>query len=457
MSMHQQAPAWLPNTIDRQTDQVLDRLMLLHPKVIDLSLGRIKRLLAALNHPEHHLPPVIHIAGTNAKGSVHAYLAAALQAAGKVVHAYTSPHLVRFSERIRLGGPQGMRAIAEPALIELLEECEAANAGQPITFFEITTAAAFLAFSRIKADYLLLETGLGGRLDATNVVDQPALTIITPISIDHQSFLGEKVAMIAGEKAGILKPGIAAIIGAQPDDARAVIEATAAQISAPLTLFGQDYESYEQHGRLVYQDSHGLLDLPRPRLMGHHQFANAGIAIAALRRLDAEGMTERHIGQGLETAEWPARLERLGPGKFSEWLTPGAELWLDGGHNEAAGVAIAAAMADFEEHCARPLHLIVGMMEGKDPKTFLAPFAGLATRIIAVPVPDQENGLPAEQVASAAAAAGLRAAVAADLPGALRRIRRETETAVRILITGSLYLAGHVLSEHRGFALKAAP
>ena len=451
--MTQQAPLWAPGVLDARTDGILDRLMQLHPKVIDLSLGRVERLLDRLGSPHLQLPPVVHIAGTNGKGSVLAYMAAALSAAGLKVHAYTSPHLVRFAERIRLADEAGPRAINEPWLVDLLEECERANEAAPITFFEITTAAAFLAFSRAPADYVLLETGLGGRLDATNVVPRPALTVITPVSIDHQSFLGESVAEIAGEKAGILKPGVPGVVGRQPGEALAVIEDRADEIGAPLFVWGQDFDAFEQHGRLVYQDDASLVDLPPPRLFGAHQFINAGIAVAALRLLGADGLTDDHIGTGLTSAEWPARLERLGPGTLYEHVGPGTEIWLDGGHNAAAGVVLAAAMADLEDRVSRPLRLVVGMMEGKDADTFLAPFAGLVDQVVAVPVPDQENSQSPDQIMAAAARAGLSASLAGSVADALQLAAGGDED-VRVLITGSLYLAGDTLRDHRGFAMK---
>jgi len=440
--------------IDGRTDLVLERLMALHPRVIDLSLGRIERLLATLGHPERRLPPVIHIAGTNGKGSVQAHLAAMLEASGARVHAYTSPHLVRFAERIRLARDGRTLPIAESELVELLEECENANGGEAITFFEITTAAAFLAFSRQPADYLILEVGLGGRLDATNVVATPAVSVITPVSIDHQKFLGQTLADIAAEKAGILKPGVPAVIGPQEDGARDVIERTADRIGTPLVLSGQDFEGFEQHGRLVYQDGAGLLDLPRPYLFGHHQFANAAIAIAVLRCLAPQELTESHMATGLENAEWPARLERLGEGTLTEGLDPGIEVWLDGGHNEAAGKAIASAMVELEERAPKPLKVIVGMMQGKYAKAFFTPFVGLAAGLIAVNIPDQINGFAAKDLADAASELGFAASQASSVAEAIDQLVTTEPGPQRILITGSLYLAGDVLKRHRGYAIR---
>jgi dihydrofolate synthase/folylpolyglutamate synthase len=453
--MTQHAASRVPGLYDARTDAVLERLTQLHPKSIDLSLDRIERLLEGLGHPERSMAPAIHIAGTNGKGSVLAFLAAALGAAGLDAHAYTSPHLVRFSERIRLAVAGGLHSISEPYLIDLLEECEAVNEGAPITFFEITTAAAFLAFARTRADYVLLETGLGGRLDATNVLERPAVSVITPVSIDHQSFLGETLAEIAGEKAGILKPGVSAVVGLQEPAALDVIEERAAEIGAPLMVWGSEFQAHEENGRLVYQDDDGLLDLPLPRLVGRHQIANAGIAVATLRALAPPRLREEHIGAGLESAEWPARLERLGPGRLYEIVGGESELWLDGGHNAAAGAVIATAMCDLEERVPRPLRLIVGMMSGKDARQFLAPFAGLADQVVAVGVPNQANSLSPRDIARAAADVGLGAALAASVDDALM-IAAGGEEPVRVLITGSLYLAGEVLKSHRGFAIKPA-
>ncbi len=451
--MTRQAPSKAPGIFDARTEAVLKRLMQLHPKSIDLSLGRIERLLEKLGNPERTMAPAIHIAGTNGKGSVLAFLSAALSTAGYKVQTYTSPHLVRFSERVRLGDDGLPRPINEALLIELLEECELANAGAPITFFEITTAAAFLAFARQQADFVLLETGLGGRLDATNVLERPAISVITPVSIDHQSFLGQSIAEIAAEKAGILKPGVPAVIGEQADEAMEVLEQRADEIGAPLIQWGSDFEAFEQQGRLIFNDDSGLLDLPPPRLFGRHQVANAGIAIATLRALAPEGLREEHIAGGLESAEWPAQLERLGPGRLYETVGGESELWLDGGHNAAAGVVIAAEMGDLEERVSKPLRLIVGMMTGKDVRQFLAPFAGLADQVVGVPIPDHENCQSPEEIAQAAADVGLGASVASNIDDALMVTAGEEEP-VRVLITGSLYLAGHILKMHRGFAIK---
>ncbi len=412
--------------------------MRLHPKVIDLTLERVHRLLARLGHPERDLPPVIHIAGTNGKGSTLAMIRAGLEAAGARVHAYTSPHLVRFHERISLAG----RPIDEDRLAATLDECERANGGAPITYFEITTCAAFLAFAREKADWLLLEVGLGGRLDATNVIERPALSIITPVSLDHQTFLGTTVGEIAAEKAGILKPGIPAVIGPQSEEAREAIEAEAARLGAPLSVHGQDWLTFEERGRLVWQGPDRLWDLPLPALPGPHQVENAGTAIAALVAL---GVGEEEVATAaLRNARWPARMARLGPGPLTA-LAPRAEIWLDGGHNAAAGAALATTLKRLPP---RPTWLVAGMLETKDAGAFLAPLAPLADGLIAVPVPDQPAGLAAERLAAMAETEGLTTDVAPDVASALSRIHARSPNG-RILICGSLYLAGSVLAQNR--------
>jgi dihydrofolate synthase/folylpolyglutamate synthase len=426
-------------------DAIVARLAALHPKRIDLSLDRIERLLGALGHPERNLPPVIHVAGTNGKGSTIAFMRAILEAAGKRVHVYSSPHLVRFNERYRLGGA----LVSDEELGTTLEECERVNGGEPITVFEITTAVGMMLFARYPADVLLLEVGLGGRLDATNVIDRPLATVITHIAIDHTDFLGDSLEKIATEKAGILKRRTPAIIAAQARDALAVIERQAARLDAPLKIAGEDWTATEERGRLVYQDEAGLLDLPAPKLYGRHQFENAGLAIAALRSVKPLKIAPAAYEAGMIKADWPARLQRLAAGRLVELTPPGSELWLDGGHNPDGGRAIAAALADLEERVSRPLVLIVGMLASKDSAGFLSNFTGLARRLIAVPVPGAEKGLTAEAVADAARAIGLPATSRDNLDEALDAARKlDLEPPPRILITGSLYLAGEVLREN---------
>ncbi|MFZ3235084.1 MAG: folylpolyglutamate synthase/dihydrofolate synthase family protein [Stellaceae bacterium] len=423
------------------SDIVLERLWHLHPKLIDLSLGRVEGLLAALGNPQDRLPPVVHIAGTNGKGSTLATLRACLEAGGWSVHAYTSPHLVRFHERIRLAG----KLIEEQRLVDLLEECERANRGAPITYFEITTAAALLAFARTPADYVLLETGLGGRLDATNVVRRPAATAITPISLDHQGFLGDTIAAIAGEKAGIIKPGSPAVIGPQPPEAARVFDARAGEIGAPLLRFDREWRCEADHDGMRYQGPRWQLDLPRPSLLGAHQIVNAGTAIACLEQLPDLPIAAATIAHGLRHIEWPARLQRLTRGPLVEALPKGWELWLDGGHNPGAGEVLAAAVSAWAD---RRLYLVVGMLNTKDAAGFLAPLAPHAGALWAVTIPGEQNPLPSGAIAAAARAVGLPAEESSSVAAAVTAITAADPAPALILICGSLHFAGTVLAEN---------
>lgn len=426
-------------------EAILTRLLDLHPKKIDLSLGRITRLLDALGHPERNLPPVIHVAGTNGKGSTIAFMRAILEAAGYSVHVYTSPHLVRFHERIRFGHKGGGALVDDAELAAALGFCEKVNAGQPITFFEITTAAALKLFSEHDADYLLLEVGLGGRVDATNVVAHPAATVVTPISYDHPEFLGTKLAEIAYEKAGILKPRVPAVLGLQPQAALHVLEREAARHAAALTIAGQDFLVREEQGRLVFEDRDGLLDLPLPRLAGRHQHQNAGNAIAALRKIVPK-LPVSAIEAGVLAAEWPARLQRLSKGLVAALAPRGAEIWLDGAHNEDGARVLAQALADFEERTPRPLALICGTLVTKDTAAFLRPFKGLAQEALAVPVQGEHAGRSPREIATLANAEGIPAVACESFESALRFLSaRDWPVPPRILIAGSLYLAGEVL------------
>ncbi len=418
------------------SDLILARMMALHPKIIDLTLDRVWRLLHALGDPQDCLPPVIHIAGTNGKGSTQAMIRAGLEAAGHLVHAYTSPHLARFHERIRLAGD----LISEAHLTEMLNECYAANDGANITYFEITTCAALMAFARTPADFTLLEVGLGGRLDATNVVVKPALCIITPVSMDHEQYLGDTLAKIASEKAGILKRGVTCIVGPQTEEGLEAIEAAAARVGAPLLLHGQHWHVGREGDRMIYQDENGLLDLPLPNLPGAHQISNAGAALAALRYL---AQPETTFEAAATRAFWPARMQRLREGPLVD-LAPQVELWLDGGHNPAAGEAISAHLATLPEI---PTHLICGMLNTKDIGGYLRPMARYAASLHAVSIPDTEATLPAADTAKAAAEAGITATVAASVTAALEDIAGQDPQA-RVLICGSLYLAGSVLREN---------
>jgi dihydrofolate synthase/folylpolyglutamate synthase len=435
----------------RTSGELLSELKRLHPRLIDLSLGRIEALLAKLGHPQRHLPPVIHVAGTNGKGSLTAFLKAMLRAAGKRVHSYTSPHLVRFHERIELSDADGLtHPIGEAELVDRLAEVQRINAGEEITFFEITTAAALLAFAERPADAVILEVGLGGRLDATNVIARPALSVVTPVSIDHTDKLGGTLAEIAGEKAGILKPFVPAVISRQPPEALEAIKGKAQALAAPLTVWGEDYEAFEQRGRLVFQGAERLLDLPLPGLLGQHQITNAGTAVAAALRLESLGLTVQAIERGLVEVRWPARMQRLGNGVLSRLLAPGSELWLDGAHNVAAGEAIAQTLAELEERAPKPVSLVVGMLGQKDAVGFLEHFRGLVRRVVTVPIPNSEAALSAGALAALAASAGLDAEPASDVEGAIRRLQEIEAQPLRILICGSLYLAGHVLALQEG-------
>ncbi|HEY8245866.1 MAG TPA: folylpolyglutamate synthase/dihydrofolate synthase family protein [Hyphomicrobium sp.] len=436
--------------------KLLAEMKLLHPLLIDLSLGRVERLLGKLGDPHNKLPPVVHVAGTNGKGSVTAYLKAILEAAGARVHVYTSPHLVRFHERIELAGASGKAApIGEETLVDVLTRTQTTNGSDDVTQFEITTAAAFLAFAEQPADVLLLEVGLGGRLDATNVVERPVLDVITPISLDHAEKLGATLAKIAFEKAGILRRGVPAVIAQQEPEAEDVIRAEALRVNAPLIVWGEHFDAYEQRGRLVVQLEELLLDLPMPSLIGRHQVVNAGTAVAAALRLGSDlpnlGLGERAIEQGLTSARWPARMQRLDTGPLPSQLKPGSELWLDGGHNPAAGRALAQTMADLEERAPKPLHLIVGMMGLKDAGGFLSAFRGLASYVVTVPIPGAHEAPHApETLAETAREVGLKAEMAADVAAALKRSEVHEPGPKRILICGSLYLAGHVLGLQEG-------
>lgn len=422
-----------------RTDAVLARLTALNPKLIDLGLDRTERLLAALGNPERQLPPVIHVAGTNGKGSTIAFMRAIAEAAGLSVHTYTSPHLVRFHERIVLNG----NPIAEDALLAILEECEAANAGAPITFFEITTAAAFTAYARHPADLLLLETGLGGRFDSTNVIAAPSATVITPVSMDHMQFLGDTVEKIAFEKAGILKPGVPGIIGPQDTGALAVIERRAAEIGAPLSIHGIDWSAIPDGADgMIFRDDAGEVFLPAPALPGVHQIMNAGAAIAALRSWNAPQFGLEDFAAGLSDADWPGRLHRLEAGPLTRRAPPGWDIWLDGGHNPAAGEILAESIGGWG---AKPTVLICAMQENKDAAGFLAPLAQAADRLIAIDLPSTTPGHAPGGIAGAAQAVGLPADVTDTLEAALESL---SGPPGRVLICGSLYLAGDVLDRN---------
>lgn len=429
----------------RISDAYIARFQSLHPIKIDLSLGRIERLLAKMGHPEQQLPPVIHVAGTNGKGSTIAFMRAMLEASGARVHVYTSPHLVHFHERIRLAAPGGGQLVSESALVEAFERVETINAGEPITFFEITTAVAIDLFRRNPADYVLMEVGLGGRMDTTNVFEHPAACVITPVSMDHREHLGDTIAKIAFEKAGILKRGAPVILAEQHADALAVCRREAARMGVRPLVGGEDFHAHAENGRLIYQADDRVLDLPLPRLLGRHQHVNAATAIATLLTVAPERIDPRAIEAGLMRVEWPARFQRL-TGALTKLAPKGAEIWLDGGHNADGARALAETVSELEEKSPKPLVLICGALARKDADALLAPFVGLAREMLAVPI-GSELARPPEELAATGRALGLPAATAGSITDSLRYLAaRAWPEPPRIVITGSLYLAGEVLA-----------
>ncbi|MBA2127196.1 bifunctional folylpolyglutamate synthase/dihydrofolate synthase [Hyphomicrobium methylovorum] len=429
------------------SSNILERLKSLHPKSIDMSLDRLHRLLGALGHPERRLPPVVHVAGTNGKGSNIAFMRAIAEAMGKRVHVYTSPHLVDFHERIVLAKGASGAPISEERLMRCLARVEEANDGRLITLFEITTAAALVAFSETPADLLLLETGMGGRLDATNVVDRPLVTAITPISIDHVSYLGDSLTSIAREKAGILKPGVTCVVGRQQKEPLDVIKSRAALLGVPLRIFGQDFDASERNSRLIYQGAQNTFDLPLPALLGRHQYDNAASAIATAEVAFGEDLTIEGLQKGLLGARWPARMERLPIGGLHEFVAPGTEIWLDGGHNAAGAEAIARALPQMMG--PEPIHLVWGMIETKDANSVIAPFKGLVDRVFTVPIPGEPSAFPQNTLTEIAKAAGFNATTTSGIQQALMQSQAAFARPGRVLICGSLYLAGHVLKLHR--------
>ncbi|TWG88947.1 dihydrofolate synthase/folylpolyglutamate synthase [Mesorhizobium sp. J18] len=429
----------------------IERLISLHPKGYDLSLDRIKRLLERLDNPHFRLPPVIHIAGTNGKGSAAAFSRALIEAGGRTAHVHTSPHLVNWHERYRLGAPGGGRLVEDRVLAETVARVAEANRGETITVFEILTAVAFVLFSEHPADATILEVGLGGRYDATNVIPPPIVSVIMPISLDHQAYLGDRVELIAAEKAGIIKPGSAVVIGAQETDAaRDVLIETAERLGCPAFVYGQDFLAFEENGRLIYQDEYGLLDLDPPRLPGRHQYANAAAAIAAVKAAGF-AVTDRIADKAMATVDWPGRMQRLTTGALVELAPAGAEIWIDGGHNPGAGQVVAEALAEQEERFPRPLFLICGMLNTKDQTGYFHNFVGMARHVYTVPVNNSDAGVPNDQLAARAMEAGLSAEPVSNVANALMLLRETWnpgETPPRILIGGSLYLVGDVLAEN---------
>jgi dihydrofolate synthase/folylpolyglutamate synthase len=433
-------------------EQEIEKLMALHPKGFDLSLDRIRRLLEVLGNPHQKLPPVIHIAGTNGKGSTTAFCRALLEAAGLGVHVHTSPHLVNWHERYRIGIRGGRSAIVDDELFaDALRRVADANAGQTITVFEILTAVTFVLFSEQPADAVILEVGLGGRFDATNVIDKPAVSVVMPISLDHQPYLGDRVELIAAEKAGIMKRGCPVVIGRQEyEPALEVLVETAERLSCPTAVYGQEFSAHEEFGRLIYQDEFELADLPLPRLPGRHQIANAAAAIRAVKAAGFE-LTDAMIETAMSTVEWPGRLQRLLDGDLLEFAPTDAEIWVDGGHNPGAGEVIAEAMASFEERQPRPLYLIIGMINTKEPVGYFRAFADIAEHVFTVPIRGSDVGLDPVALAQSAFDAGLIAEPASSVGEALSEISRRQmpgEAPPRILIGGSLYLVGNVLADN---------
>ena len=434
-----------------QAARAIERLMALHPKGFDLSLERVTRLLERLGNPQAHMPPVIHIAGTNGKGSCAAFSRALLEADGRIVHVHTSPHLVNWHERYRLGAPGGGRLVADDVLTDAIERVAEANRGETITVFEILTAVMFVLFSEHPADVAMVEVGLGGRFDATNVIKRPATSVIMPVSLDHEAYLGDRAELIAAEKAGIIKRGAPVVIGAQDSEAaREVLESTAERLGAPAFIYGQDFLAFEENGRMIYQDDTGLMDLTRPKLPGRHQFANAAAAIAAVRAAGFS-VTPEIADRALEAVSWPGRMQKLTAGHLVDLAPEGAEIWLDGGHNPGAGAVIAEALADQEDRSPRPLFLIAGMINTKDQTNYFRAFKGMVRHVFTVPVGSSDAGVPNDELAVRAEEAGLSAEPIASVGNALSLLREtwdDTEVAPRILIGGSLYLAGQVLAEN---------
>lgn len=432
----------------RTAEAEIERLMSLHPKGFDLSLDRIRRLLARLGDPQKRIPPAIHIAGTNGKGSACAFCDALLEAHGRTAHVHTSPHLVNWHERYRLAAPGGGKLVSDGVLAEAVARVAQANRGETITVFEILTAVTFVLFSEHAADASIIEVGLGGRYDATNVIERPAVSVIMPVALDHEAYLGDRVELIAAEKAGIIKRGCPVVIGSQPHEAALeVLIETSERLECPLMVYGRDFVSYEEFGRMVYQDEDGLFDLPLPAMPGRHQLANAAAAIAAVKSAGFHA-DARAAETAMQTARWPGRMQKLDRGALVELAPNGSEIWLDGGHNPSAGAVIAEMLADEEERKPRPLYMICGMISTKDAGGYFHAFQSMVRRVFTVPVESSDAGVPNDELAARAMAEGLGAEPVASVENALKLLRDTIgpeETPPRILIGGSLYLAGEVL------------
>lgn len=437
------------NTLSAERE--IEHLMTLHPKGFDLSLDRVSRLLDKLGNPQDHMPPAIHIAGTNGKGSCAAFTRAILEAQGLLVHTHTSPHLVNWHERYRIAADGGSRLVDDATLAEAIARVAKANDGQQITVFEILSAVGFLLFSEHPADVVVMEVGLGGRFDATNVIARPAASVIMPVSMDHEAYLGDRVELIAVEKAGIIKQGCPVVIGSQPHEAALeVLADTAARLGCPTHIYGQDFFAFAEHGRMVYQDQDGLMDLSLPRMTGRHQLANASAAIAAVK---AAGFDPREnaIDRAMTTASWPGRMQKLPHGKLMELAPAGAEIWVDGGHNPGAGIVISEALAELEQKDPRPLFMIAGMINTKDQSGYFHAFNGLVKHVYTVPVDFSDASVGNDELAVRASAAGLSAEPVSSVANALMLLRdnwQETDVPPRVLIGGSLYLVGAVLAEN---------
>ncbi|TPN99204.1 folylpolyglutamate synthase/dihydrofolate synthase family protein [Mesorhizobium sp. B1-1-5] len=430
-------------------EREIEHLMTLHPKGFDLSLDRVTGLLERLGNPQDRLPPVIHIAGTNGKGSCAAFARALLEAAGHLVHVHTSPHLVNWHERYRLAAEGGGKLVEDDIFAEAIARVAEANGGQKITVFEILTAVTFILFSEHPAEAAIIEVGLGGRFDATNIIKRPAVSVIMPISMDHEAYLGDRVELIAAEKAGIMKRGCPVVIGAQESDtALQVLIESAERLDCPTVVYGQDFLAFEENGRMVYQDGDGLMDLPSPRLPGRHQYANAAAAIAAVKAAGFE-IGHRAAERAMTHVAWPARMQKLTQGKLVDLAPKGAEIWLDGGHNPGAGIVVAEALAEQEEKNPRPLVLISGMINTKDQTGYFSAFKGLARHVYTVPVTSSDAGVPNDELALRAEEAGLSAEPVSSVANALMLLRDSWDgPAPRILIGGSLYFAGAVLAQN---------
>jgi dihydrofolate synthase / folylpolyglutamate synthase len=433
-------------------EREIDRLLGIFPRGFDLSLDRIARLLDDLGRPQDRMPPVIHVAGTNGKGSATAFARTLIEEQGLSTHVHTSPHLVRWHERYRIGVPGGRgKLVSDEALLDAVLRAERVNAGQPITVFELLTAVTFILFAENPADAAIIEVGLGGMYDATNVIAEPAVSLIMPIALDHQTWLGQTIEEIALAKAGIIKRGVPAVFGRQEEGAALdVLIDRAERVAAPYVVYGQDYLAHEENGRLIYQDDHGLMDLPLPALPGRHQYSNAG---AAIRAVKAAGFTvnEEIAARAMKNVTWPARLQRLRTGNLVALAPPGAEIWLDGGHNPHGGRAVAEAIAGFEERDARPLYMITGMINTKDPKGYFEAFDGLARKVYTVGIRNSDATIDPVALAHDAAEAGLNAAPvesAADALAQISALAKGDDRAPRILIGGSLYFAGNILEEN---------